>query len=183
MPISHQKNIFSTLNLVDDIYKRVGISSVLDIGAGFGKYGYLIRERLDIRFLRYDKLTWKTQIDCVEPYVPYISPVHRYIYNVRYTTKIEEIIDVLPSYDIVLMIDCLEHLEKSVGKELLPKLDAITNKLLILSFPNIYKANANSQWPNPLELHKCLWTQNDIESILGPVKKHAYTIYAKDKTR
>ena len=80
------------------------------------------------------------------------------------------------------MIDCLEHLEKPVGRELLPKLDSITNKMLILSFPNIYQAQAGANWPNSLEQHKCLWTQEDVESIIGPVKKHKSTIYAKDKT-
>lgn len=183
MPVSHQKNIFSTINLVDDIFKRKGCVSILDIGAGFGKYGVILRERMDIRFKRYDKPSWITKIDCVESYKDYINPVHRHVYDTIYTQKIENIIDLLPSYDIILMIDCLEHLEKSEGTKLLPKLDAKSNKLLILSFPNIYQARAGADWPNPLERHRCLWTQEDIESIIGPVKKHKYTIYAKDKTK
>jgi len=182
MPISHQKNIFSVLNLVDDIQKRLGVSSILDIGAGFGKYGLLLRERLDIRFLRYNKPSWITRIDAVEPYSDYITPVHKYIYDNIYLDKIENLASTLPNYDIILMIDCLEHLEKSTGEKLLTELDSKTNKLLILSFPNIYQARAGADWINDLERHRCLWTKEDLTFILGPVNHHKFTIYVKDKT-
>ena len=182
MPVSHQKNIFSVLNLVDDLLKREGVTSILDIGCGFGKYGVLLRERMDVRFKRYKRKDWITRIDCVEGYLDYISPIHEYVYDKIYVDKIEDIIDNLRLYDVVLMIDCLEHLEKFQGEELLPMLDNLSQKMLILSFPNIYQAKAGADWDNTLERHRCLWTQEDVESIIGPVKKHKATVYVKDKT-
>lgn len=183
MPVSHQKNIFSVLNLVDDIHKRFGTPSILDIGAGFGKYGMLLRERMDVRFKRYNKEDWVTRIDAVESYKDYINPIYKYVYNTIHHNRIEAIIDNLPNYDIILMIDCLEHLEKVDGKELLIKLSDKTDKLLILSFPNIYQSRAGADWPNPLERHRCLWTEEDVSAIIGPIKKHKTTIYVKDITR
>jgi len=181
MPISNYANIYSVLNLVDDLHKRKGVDSILDIGAGFGKYGFLLRERLDIRFIRYDKSDWEVKIDCVEPYIEYINPVHKHIYNNLYIDKISNIIDSLDNYDVILMIDCLEHLSKEDGQKLLPKLFNKTNKLLLLSFPNIYQPGANPGWPNDLEHHRCLWTEEEVSAIIGQTKHFKSSICAKYK--
>ena len=58
--------------------------SVLDIGPGFGKYGVLCREFLEIWDGRYE-YKFKRRIDCVEVFPDYITDLHRYIYNSIYT--------------------------------------------------------------------------------------------------
>ena len=185
MPISHQKNISSVLNLVDDMQKKHGVDSILDIGTGFGKYGMLLRERLDIRFLRYHKKDWLTIIDGVEPFEDYINPIHLHVYNDIFKYKIEKLIGWLDRYDVIIMIDVLEHLSKRVGKRVLRKIYNKTRKLLILSFPThpgSYRPGAvTTNWDNKLEIHKSLWSEEEVASIIGPVKHHKSTICCKSK--
>ena len=42
--------------------------SVLDVGIGFGKYGLLLREVLDVAALRYRREDWHVRIDGVEAF-------------------------------------------------------------------------------------------------------------------
>ena len=181
MPISHQKNIPSVLNLVDDMQKRHGVSSILDIGVGFGKYGMLLRERMDVRFLRYHKQDWTTIIDGVEPFSEYINPIHLHVYNIIYKYKIEDLIGWLDKYDIIIMIDVLEHLNKKIGRKVLKSIYESTQKMLILSYPASYQPRGQTPWDNKLEIHKCLWTDEEVASIIGPVKHHKSTICCKSK--
>ena len=93
--------------------------SVLDIGSGFGKYGMLCREYLELwdgrreyKFLR--------RIEGVEVFENYITPLHKFIYNNIYTENITEIIKKIDyKYDLVLLIDVLEHFTKEEGTWLL----------------------------------------------------------------
>lgn len=181
MPVSHYKNTYSILSLIDDMQKKSGVESILDIGIGFGKYGVLLRERMDVRFLRYDKKDWITKIDGVEPFGKYITPIHKYVYNTIYYYKIEEIMDGILNYDIIIMIDALEHLDKELGIEVVKKLDKLTNKLLILSYPASYQPRQKTPWDNKLEIHKCLWTDEEVADLIGPVKHFKSTICAKYK--
>ncbi|MBW2991727.1 glycosyltransferase family 1 protein, partial [Candidatus Woesearchaeota archaeon] len=57
-------------------------SSILDIGVGFGKYGFLCREYLelwDYNNKRYGE--WKREIDGIEVYEDYITDIQRKVYN------------------------------------------------------------------------------------------------------
>lgn len=181
MPISHQKNIYSITTLVETLYNQEGVSTILDIGVGFGKYGALLRERLDIRLLRYDKEDWQVTIDGIEPYSNYLTPIHSYIYNTIYIAKIELILNNLPNYDVILMIDCLEHLEKEVGKKIVKALWDKTNKLIIFSFPKTDTPKPHTPWDNKLEIHRCVWSEKEISSLIGPVKHYPSTVCAKYK--
>ena len=77
MPTSQPYQLGSILELV----VRSKPQSVLDIGVGFGKYGYLVREYLEIwgEGDQYDQ--WLRTIDGVEVFEPYIRKVQRTVYN------------------------------------------------------------------------------------------------------
>jgi len=57
--------------------------SVLDIGAGFGKYGALLRETLNIA-TGYHKDQRKMRIEGAEAFPDYLNPIHSYAYNHLY---------------------------------------------------------------------------------------------------
>lgn len=84
-------------------------TTVLDIGAGNGKYGFLFREALDLDYGRFSG--WKTRIDAVEIESAYITPVHRYLYDNVY---VEDWLTMTPdfTYDLVFMGDVLEHFKE-----------------------------------------------------------------------
>ena len=103
------------------------------------------------------------------------------INNPLHGIKLEDIINDLLSYDIIIMIDCLEHLDKDIGKEVVKKLYDKANKAIIFSYPGNYQPRKETPWDNKLELHKCLWTDDEIAEIIGPVNHHKSTICCKLK--
>ena len=107
--------------------------------------------------------------------------MHTYIYDTIYLGDIFELVDELKRYDIILMIDCLEHLSKWKGKEVVKKLFALCNKLLLLSFPNFFQGDEGHDWPNTRERHRCLWTPEDLDGLMGEVERIKPTIFAKAK--
>ena len=79
MPVSEINGIPLILHTI----KRVHPKSILDVGCGFGKYGFLLREVLDWEdFYGIDQPRhWKTIIDAVEIWEPYLTEIQRLIYS------------------------------------------------------------------------------------------------------
>jgi hypothetical protein len=125
MPTSYTENIPSVMSLIE----KIRPSRVLDVGPGYGKYGFLMRERLD-------NFEGKMRIDCIDPFNEYLdrSEAWKNIYDLRMkgvfpdrthvwqfygTSQYGGGIDhqwrafdppwIDNSYDLVLMIDVLEH--------------------------------------------------------------------------
>ena len=65
--------------------------SVLDVGSGFGKYGVLCREYLELWDGR-QEYKFIRRIDGVEAFENYITPLHKFIYNNIYTENIIDFI-------------------------------------------------------------------------------------------
>lgn len=102
MPSSDPITIPKVLQLVT----ALNPTSILDIGAGNGRYGLLFREVLDLNYGRFSG--WRTRIDALEVEGAYINPVHHYVYD---NVFIEDWADFEPSilYDLIFMGDVLEH--------------------------------------------------------------------------
>ena len=77
MPSSDPQTIPKVLKLVELLQPK----SILDVGCGNGRYGFLFREKLDWDWGRLQRDSWQTKIDAVEAEPGYISPVHQYVYN------------------------------------------------------------------------------------------------------
>jgi hypothetical protein len=74
-------------------------------------------------------------------------------------------------YDYVLMIDFIEHLDKSAGLRLIESVKSITNKKIILLTPleeiwddNHKNVNDPSLWcyGNTFDIHKSMWHKDDF---------------------
>jgi hypothetical protein len=76
MPSSHLYQIPTIIKIICGLKP----DSILDIGCGFGKYGFLAREYLEIWQSRYQKSEWVIKIDCIEVYGPYLTELPQYIY-------------------------------------------------------------------------------------------------------
>jgi len=157
MPTSFHGQISTIL----DIVLQTRANSILDIGVGFGKYGVLCRELIDIPYQRYHKNTWQIRIDGIEGYEAYKNPIHSYVYDHIYYDKIENAIKQIDyKYDLGLMIDVLEHFDRKSGEEILPEILKKCQKLLI-SVPEI--PAPQTYLDNTLEEHKSMWTLKDFE--------------------
>jgi hypothetical protein len=140
---------------------RVEPKSVLDIGVGFGKWGFLCREYGDIWFNRYEKSEWTVRIDGCEAFPNYKTPIYDYIYDNIYYGDVSETLDTLPSYDLAILGDVIEHFDKETGLRLLKKLSQKCNYVLMSSPTSFFGQNSDLD-QNPFEEHKCLWTIKDL---------------------
>jgi hypothetical protein len=145
--------------------------SILEIGTGFGKYGFLFREYLDIWNAASDPSrlapeNWKVKIDGIECFQPYISDVQRRIYNRIIIGDAQSEIDRLGAYDLIFLGDVIEHFPKADGQRLLDKCMARANRLVLVTTPNYFNPQG-PEYGNECETHHCLWTREDFARFPG----------------
>jgi hypothetical protein len=137
--------------------------SVLDVGSGFGKYGVLCREYLELWDGRHE-YKFLRRIDGVEVFEKYITPLHKFIYNNIYRENIIDLVKKLDySYDLVLLIDVLEHFSKEEGIWLLNNLLS-KNKGILIGTPK-NPSNQKDVFENVFETHKSLWKKRELISF------------------
>jgi 2-polyprenyl-3-methyl-5-hydroxy-6-metoxy-1,4-benzoquinol methylase len=159
MPTSSYTMIPEVLNIVIQIHPK----SILDIGIGFGKYGFLFREYLDIAQGRIQKSDWSKRIDGVEVFEPYISDIQKSVYDNVYIGNILDLKDQLPFYQLIYMGDVLEHIEKEKAVELLNTLlEKCEHLLLAIPVGRWDQAEING---NQYEKHLVTWNKDDINKI------------------
>lgn len=170
----------STWVHVSDVLTAISVvnpTTVLDVGAGFGKWGYLCREILDIGKQRLIPSEWETDIEGVEPFDPYISIHQRHLYTHVHNMTIQQFLSdgyvmKLHKYEATICNDVLEHMEKEEALQVHRKLVAITNRILIIGLPIGEDWAQGSIFNNPLEEHKSVWQMEDI-----PKLGHYYRVY------
>lgn len=160
MPTSFYEAIPNVLRHV----KALQPKSILDIGVGFGKYGLLMRDLLEIPFGRYEKDSWEIKIDGVEAFEGYHNPIYNFAYNQVYFGDILSLIDTLPRYDCIILIDVIEHFSKEDGLVLVEKLVSHCNKGVILTTP-LYPDQQGKSLINKFEQHKSLWSIVDFKQF------------------
>lgn len=161
IPTSSAEPIFDVLKAA--IYWEP--KSVLDIGAGFGKYGVLMREYLDVRNGRVYQKDWKTVIDAIEIYDPYVSSNYG-VYNSVRLGDIEKI--KIEKYDLILLMDVIEHLTKKKGLQLVRDLRKKCKNLLITTPIGFSKQGKFAG--NIYEVHKSGFLPKDFNEFKPIVK-------------
>ncbi len=139
-------------------------TSILDVGVGFGKYGLLCREALDVAAARYERRDWRVRIDGIEVCARYRNPVHDHVYNTVHYGEVGTILDRLPVYDLVLLVDVLEHLEPDRGQELLRRLLAHAGRAVVVSTP-IFPSTQGAYLGNVHETHRSRWSALNFASL------------------
>ncbi|HEX5905003.1 MAG TPA: methyltransferase domain-containing protein [Candidatus Nitrosocosmicus sp.] len=159
MPSSQYYHISKIMEIIISLDPK----SVLDMGSGFGKFGVLCREYLELWDGR-QKYEFKRRIDCVEVFQQYISPLHQYIYDNVYNN---DILDIAPKldirYDLILLIDVLEHFEKDDGIKLLKTLLA-NNECILISTPKKPTPQKDA-FGNVYETHRSAWSLTELSSL------------------
>jgi hypothetical protein len=160
MPSSQHYHISKIM----DIIIHINPMSILDIGTGFGKYGVLCREYLELWDGRHNYSQFLRRIDGVEVFGDYITPLHKFVYNNIYINDIMEVLDKIESrYDLVLLIDVLEHFEKHQGETLLHKI-LRKNDGVLISTPK-KPSSQKDAFGNVYETHRSKWTKSDLGSL------------------
>jgi hypothetical protein len=172
MPTSNIDNVPSVIKEA----LRIRPSSVLDLGVGFGKYGVLLREKLDIEPGRVAPDRWLVTIHGVEAFERYRNPIHTFVYNQLRIEDFSSHPDTYRGYDLVLLIDSLEHLEKPVGCAVLQQL-RINNRNLIVSCPNC-DCPQGAVNGNEYERHRARWYPHEFVELGGTILHQGFCCVA-----
>jgi SAM-dependent methyltransferase len=160
MPSSHHHQLNEILELIIGTRPQ----KLLDIGTGYGKYGFLAREYLEVWDKDTPYGTHRRQIDGIEAFEPYLTPLHHQIYDTIYTGNA---LDVLPRitehYDLILMIDVFEHFTREDGLKVLAECRRCGRNILI-SVPKIMSVQ-EEVFGNPFETHRYNWSWKDFRGI------------------
>ena len=89
--------------------------------------------------------------------------MQKFVYNRLYDEDAINIIDKIDfAYDLVLLIDVLEHFNKEQGNSLLSKVIR-NNKGAIISTPKKV-SNQKEAFNNKYEIHKSQWTKDELSA-------------------
>jgi len=138
------------------VYKIIEMkpTTIVDVGAGCGKWGVLCRE-----YLKY----WcniNPLITGIEAFKGYKNPAHD-IYNKFIYGDVLDYLTEVQNVDLVLCIDVIEHMTKEQGRQFM---DAISGNYIICT-PNYWHAQGES-FGNRYEKHVSLWKPEDFENAV-----------------
>lgn len=134
---------------------------VLDVGPGRGKFGLLLREYLDRPL----------HINAVELEQSYVTDRLRCLYesvSVGDVTRIAR--HGLAIYDLVLMVDVLEHLTHDDGEQLLARIPGD----VVICTPVDFFQNPETV---PSEVHRSVWTTAELEAVGAARGSGCATLY------
>lgn len=129
----------------------VAPKTVLDVGPGWGKGAVLLREYVPS----------VTKIDAVEAHGPYIME-HGLgaLYRAVHRSRFEEMtVEQLAGYDLVLMVDVIEHIEDGVAMHVLQRVA----KHLLVCTPDVFEVSWVPGLPET-ERHVSVWTPEMVEN-------------------
>ncbi len=154
-------------NAITEIIKLVQPKTLLDLGAGAGKYGSIAKE-----------ISPSIKTTAVEVEKDYIEKFNlSSLYDRVWNIPVSDIIQ--PKYfdsnfDVIMVGDILEHLKKSEGVDLLNFL-IYRCRWIIVEFPHRYLQNAVDGYSS--EAHISAWAENDFFSF------ERTRMYVKDTQR
>ncbi len=143
--------------------------SVLDIGSGFGRCGFLLRCHMGCGVSLTTQSPQQMRLEAIEAFPGNITPIYDCIYD---KTHHGDVLDVLPSlgeYDVILDSHMLEHLEKQDGLSLLEQMVAHTKSVVVVALPL-------GEWPqgeihgNSYEVHRAAWQEADFARFRPYIK-------------
>jgi hypothetical protein len=154
---------YSHVNTVAAYLAEVRPTSVLDIGLGNGKMGYIARDLLDVMLgERYARKDWQVRIDGIEAYEPYIQAHQRAIYDGIYIGDAFDVIDTLGTYEMIIIGDVLEHFDRERAERFLDKAAAHASKAILLSIPLGEKWTQDDIYGNDYERHRSFWDAEEF---------------------
>lgn len=163
MPTSY----YSHMTRVVELILQEKPQSVLDVGIGYGKFGCLAREYIEAWLhQRYIPSEWKALIHGIEIFDKYVNPMWGAYDRVFLGDAVELTKNPtwgIPQtgYDLVIMMDMLEHVTRADGLALLNQLKAIGKKI-IFSYSNCEQSNVCA---NKNEDHISKWSPEDFSGF------------------
>jgi len=163
MPTSDTNQVPGILKLIGECKPK----SVLDVGVGWGRYGALLRLGLERGYADIsNRANWQVRIDGIEAFPGYIGEIQRSVYNEIHFGTVQELIGKLEDYDVILLGDVIEHLEKDEGAGLLKALVGKAKLRVVVATPN-GRYDQDALYGNEFEKHRSVWSPTDFVNFSG----------------
>jgi hypothetical protein len=162
MPTSH----YHQIGKIVEIMFLIRPKSVLDVGIGCGKYGMLAREFLEIWLEHKPYAERNIRIDGIEAFPEYIQEGQRFYYDTIYIGNALDTVPTLENYDLILLVDVLEHFSGEDGLKLLGSC-AQKGKHILISTP-LDIGDQGAVFGNEFERHRFQWKRGHFRKY-GPV--------------
>ncbi len=170
MPWSVIENVPPIANEI----QRLNPKRTIDLGVGLGLYGVIARQLLDGIHGRFDSGSWTAEIVGVEGFAAYWNPCWDSYSHV----KVRNFADEPPvGWDLVLMVDSLEHLEQGHAELFLDGLVA-NNRHVIISVPNGPCVQPDAVHGNAFEIHRATFYPNSFDRYGAKILHLGYCIVA-----
>lgn len=157
---------------------------ILDVGIGRGKYGLLCREYLT--YFRRPTQRAVERIDGIEAHAPNITALQKNIYDEIFFGEAQAIVPTLrdDAYDLALVMDMLEHVEKNEGEKLLRELRRVA-RVVLVSTPSFYFEQRHID-SDSYAHHRSFWSARALKRagaffILGG--EASLALFARDAER
>lgn len=150
---------YRTISYICERISKLEFKSVLDIGVGFGKYGFLVREYAGGFPLPTEEKELLL-VDGIEIYEPYIQPIHKLLYDSLYIGDATKLIKNVDIYDLILCIDVLEHVLKETGLLFLKDIKQ-HSKIALVALPRS-PAVQEGLFGNVHEAHISSWCMEEL---------------------
>jgi len=128
--------------------------SVLDVGAGYGIFGFIIKKTRDVT------------LDCIEPFytdLPHYNKVYRGTWN---EVKLDR------KYDVIVATEVIEHMNKDDALRFLDDVKIYGNRVIIAT-PKEFETQTMYD-SNPYQAHKSVITKSEFED-------HGYNVVELDR--
>lgn len=144
-----------------DIFRKFVPKSILDVGVGFGRWGILAHEFLDVWYDRDSPKEWQIRVEGIEVFKEAISSYHYSFYNKIYFGDAFAILPKLKPFDLVILGDVLEHFTPQKAEMVLNQ-SKVIGKFVMLIIPLGYNWHQDVKYGNPFEAHKSIWTDSQF---------------------
>jgi|WetSurSiteA1Bulk_404760.scaffolds.fasta_scaffold00047_36 hypothetical protein len=151
----------SNIPIILETAAKLNPKRILDCGGGFGKFALLLREALlSIRAEKGDLIPSPDfEIDCIESCFYFQNlPWHRDLYDHHHHGDLFALpIEGFANYDLILMIDIIEHDEKQKFLELLRNIRATSQAKILISTPRGVVFYTEAYYGSDCPKHRSQW--------------------------
>jgi SAM-dependent methyltransferase len=128
-------------------------SKILDLGCGDGSPLLALAQK-----------PYSVGVDLFAPSIEKAKKLN--IHNEYFQSDVMKIDELFPakSFDAVMALDLIEHLEKEQGLALLKKMESVARKKIIIFTPNGFLTQG-IHFDNPLQEHQSGWTVKEMKKL------------------
>lgn len=166
---------YAHMNAVLQYLELTMPGSLLDIGLGNGKMGFLARDLLDVMLGgRYHRRDWTIRIDGIEVFEDYLQAHQRAIYDDIHVGDAFDVIDRLGVYDMVIVGDVLEHFDRERALRFMDKCATRGLAWIILNIPLGERWTQPAIYGNDYERHRSFWSLDEFAPLAERARRYEF---------